>query len=857
MPDEPNGRPDADAPTGAARDRSDASIDRISESAVAASKDGNERVDAPAPPLTKVAAPLITAVEIENFKGIGRPMRVEFRPITLLFGNNSAGKSTVLHALCYAHEILSHRNVDVRETDIGGDRIDLGGFRNLVHAHDPARPVRLRFDLNLEDWRIPQGLDEKLESPLAAMGGNADWSLFQGSERPSSGWIELQAQLTDDEQPVLSSYELGVNDARVGRLVPRQPTGVSLEFDPTHPLLERSLRPRRLLNTNISERSAEVPETDRRANRVREATGADSGGWKESRMEVLGLFTPLPHWNEIPLLNDHGQSADGGYDLDEFTAMVSALFVGIGQALRDELARVRYIGPVRDLHPQTTIASSARRRAFETFAADFIHGGDAGGTRPSYAASWADGSAAWTYLHNTPYRDLLGAVNTWLERRDRLDTGYALRVRSRVTLYEDEAGLVSEMREYHLLRQTFGNAKGSIDLTEWSRAEAKAIIDKTDPDCTKAALDHCDRLRDMFVNAADGTSILESVDELQREVLQAALEKFQAPASIVEAGMRREAERNLRVVEDLRRLLTLSTREIESQIAGSGEDTDDMADSSEALTPAYCRRLNDLLPKWERDAPKWIYLAGVVDGLRAIHDPEGLPEELVATTRAMEDSRIRGAISVEVERFLSEFRAALQASVASVRRNHRRLTALVAKMEGGKFSSRELEEIAAALAAREPQREVDLVTTRNRLPVRVPDVGVGVSQILPVVVATLDPGRPGITAIEQPELHLHPRIQVELGDLFASQAANGGNFQIETHSEHLLLRFMKRMRQTYDGTLGNGNPRMRPEDIAVYFVEIDPDGTETLIREMPLNERGELVKAWPGGFFEEDLHEIF
>ena len=39
-------------------------------------------------------------------------MRVDLRPITLLFGNNSAGKSTIIQALCYAHEILSHRNVD-------------------------------------------------------------------------------------------------------------------------------------------------------------------------------------------------------------------------------------------------------------------------------------------------------------------------------------------------------------------------------------------------------------------------------------------------------------------------------------------------------------------------------------------------------------------------------------------------------------------------------------------------------------------------------------------------------------------------------------------------------------------------
>ncbi len=797
------------------------------------------------------AAPLITAIEIENFKGIGRPMRVELRPITLLFGNNSAGKSTVLHALCYAHEILSHRNVDVHETEIGGDRIDLGGFRNLVHAHDPARPVRLRFDLNLEDWRIPQALDEKMET----FEGNADSSVFHGSERPGSGWIELQAKLTDDEQPVLSSYELGVHDARVGRLLPRQPTGVSLEFDPTHPMLERSLRPRPVARSVNPERAAKSAPTDTRADPLREATGADGGGWKHSCMEVLGLFSPLPHWNEILLLDDHGQSDAGGYDLAGFTVMASALFVGIGQTLRDELARVRYIGPVRDLHPQTTIASSARRRAFETFAADLIHGGGAVGTRPSYPASWADGSRAWTYLHETPYRDLLEEVNTWLERRDRLDTGYALRVRSRVTLYEDEAGLVSEMREYHLLRQTFGNEEGSIDLAAWCRAEAKAIVDRTDPDCTKAALGHCDRLREIFAGAAEGTSIIESVDELAREVLQDTIEKFEAPESIdIKPGIRRETERNLRLTEDLRRLLTLSTQEIESQITGAGEDMDG---SSEELTDAYCRRLSDLLRRWEGDALKWIYTAGIIDGLRARSDRDDLPDEVEAWTRKMEDSRDRSAASIEVEQFLTEFRRALQASVASARRNYRRLTALVARMEGGKFSSQEIEEIAAALAARQPQREVDLVTTRNRLHVRVPDVGVGISQLLPVVVAALDPGRPGITAIEQPELHLHPRVQVELGDLFASQAAKGGIFLIETHSEHLLLRFMKRMRQTYDGALGNGNPTVRPEDIAVYFVEIDPDGTETLIREMPLNERGELVKAWPGGFFEEDLHEIF
>ena len=570
-------------------------------------------------------------------------------------------------------------------------------------------------------------------------------------------------------------------------------------------------------------------------------------------MEVLGLFSPLPHWNEILILDDPGQSDVDGYDLTAFTATASALLVGIGQALRDELARIRYIGPVRDLHPQTRIPSSARHRAFEAFAAERIYGGTTIGSQPSHPTSWADGSAAWSYLHDTPYRDLLDEVSTWLARRDRLDTGYALRERSKVTIYQDEAQLVSEMREYHQLRQTYGNAEGSVDLRRWSRAEAEAIVDKADPHYRQAALEHCNRLRDMFSSAADGTSISESVDELARKVIQDALEKFKVPESIdIKPGVRREAQRNLRLAEDLWRLLTFSAQDIESQITGSGKD---MVGSSETLTPAYCRRLIDLLPRWEGNAPKWIYLTGIVDGLRTMPDRDDFSEEVETWVGKMEDDRGRNAVSVKVKQLLAEFRTAVQATVASARRNYRRLTALVAKMEGGKLPSAELGELVTAIAARPSQRKIELITTKKELPVRVADVGVGISQVLPVVVAALDPQRPGITAIEQPELHLHPKLQVELGDLFAQPANDGRVFLLENHSEHLMLRLLRRIEETHRGDLPDGKPPLRPEQVSVVFIEqVDGEVRATPLR---IDETGEFIDRWPHGFFAERDDELF
>lgn len=152
-------------------------------------------------------------------------------------------------------------------------------------------------------------------------------------------------------------------------------------------------------------------------------------------------------------------------------------------------------------------------------------------------------------------------------------------------------------------------------------------------------------------------------------------------------------------------------------------------------------------------------------------------------------------------------------------------------------------------------RRVWLVDTKNHVRVTPHDVGVGLSQLIPVVAASVD-SYGSLLLIEQPELHIHPRVQVGLGDLYLQSAAKfGRNFLIETHSEALLLRMMKRIRQTKDGELPTDVPPASTDDIAVYLIQ--NEGKGVAVMQMRMNDRGEFLKPWPKGLFEESLRETF
>ena len=132
------------------------------------------------------------------------------------------------------------------------------------------------------------------------------------------------------------------------------------------------------------------------------------------------------------------------------------------------------------------------------------------------------------------------------------------------------------------------------------------------------------------------------------------------------------------------------------------------------------------------------------------------------------------------------------------------------------------------------------------------NVGVGVSQVLPTLVMCLLVDAPCTLLIEQPELHLHPRVQSILGDFLLGLTYINKQIIVETHSEHIINRLLLRIAEDglYDETSSN-----LLEKIGILFVE--KEGTSSTLRRVRPNEYGTIKdEEWPQGFLDQSTTEI-
>lgn len=356
---------------------------------------------------------MLTALEIENFKGIAARQRIDFAPLTLLFGANSAGKSTIMQALLYLHELIERGSADVDRTELGGSALDLGGFARLVHRHETERSIVLRAE-----FATPGRLDRfRRDLP--------DFPFPDLDDEVDSAWMELTVRFRRTPTfrgPLVERAVIGVNDSRKPlvwlELGPSLRDGdpLHVRVNLGHPVLAEALgtvQPGLFPGATYAEVAdawgqVAIPEKTQRgiADEGDDDIGgvgaggdlADGSGFGDGRSLPVfaltrGQLSALPSMGEplhvIAFGDDSAEKAAAAAQVRAFLEMV---VLGTTGQLASFLSDTLYIGPLRAI-PQ---------RGF------FYEGA-------GHAADWADGLAAWSHLLQDR-SGLIERTNGWLQR---------------------------------------------------------------------------------------------------------------------------------------------------------------------------------------------------------------------------------------------------------------------------------------------------------------------------------------------------------------------------------------------------------------------------------------------------------
>ncbi|MBI5217603.1 MAG: DUF3696 domain-containing protein [Bacteroidia bacterium] len=151
----------------------------------------------------------------------------------------------------------------------------------------------------------------------------------------------------------------------------------------------------------------------------------------------------------------------------------------------------------------------------------------------------------------------------------------------------------------------------------------------------------------------------------------------------------------------------------------------------------------------------------------------------------------------------------------------------ITKLSGGKF-------------------EIKVKVFKSGNEVLLSDAGYGVSKVIPIIVADIQLPENSLLAVSEPELDLHPSAQAKFGDYLAKQINDKKKqkqYLIETHSEYLLNRLR----------LLIVKGELKPDDVAIYYLENSGKGTKTHIVEFTKDGQ---IKGAPKGFFETYMIDV-
>jgi len=148
-----------------------------------------------------------------------------------------------------------------------------------------------------------------------------------------------------------------------------------------------------------------------------------------------------------------------------------------------------------------------------------------------------------------------------------------------------------------------------------------------------------------------------------------------------------------------------------------------------------------------------------------------------------------------------------------------------------------------SVGPRVKEYEVTVQATPASPSVYLTDVGFGVSQVLPVIVEAFYVPAGSAVIMEQPEIHLHPRVEAKLADLFVDAISvreqsvpRNCQFILESHSEHLLRRLQRKIAEE----------QVDKKQVALYFVSQGKEGA--VLEPLEVDDYGN-INNWPADFF--------
>ena len=141
---------------------------------------------------------------------------------------------------------------------------------------------------------------------------------------------------------------------------------------------------------------------------------------------------------------------------------------------------------------------------------------------------------------------------------------------------------------------------------------------------------------------------------------------------------------------------------------------------------------------------------------------------------------------------------------------------------------------------------------------RFSEVGTGFSQILPILTYL---GISNNYVIRQPEVHLHPKLQSRVADCIVNSVSKdreekySGNLIVETHSEHIVLRLLRRIKDSFKDPLLHSSLTLYPNELSLIYIKPEKNRSQVFL--IRVDTSGEFIDGWPDGFFDERDEDLW